>query len=154
MNILGLDTATKTGWALMSNGRLIESGVMDFSKRRGEGNGIVFLRFRKWLHGMVAAAEMGGPDIIAYEQAHFRGAGTELLVGLQTRCQEVAAEVGIESIGVHTGTLKKWATGKGNAGKGDMIKEAEKVLGRAPQDDNEADAVLIASWAYNSLIRI
>ena len=40
-------------------------------------------------------------------------------------------------------TLKKWATGKGNAGKAEMIAEAAR-RGLSPRNDNEADAALLA----------
>jgi len=145
MKILALDMATKTGWAYMKNGDIIESGVQDFTKGRGETNGLMFWRFRKWL------AELGSsmnPDLIAYERAHFRGGpATEIGVGMQTRAQEAAAKLEIPCAPIHTGTLKKFATGKGNAGKEEMSAEAEKCIGRTPLDDNEADAVMIAVWA-------
>lgn len=38
-------------------------------------------------------------------------------------------------------TLKTWATGKGNAGKPEMLAEAIKRLGFAGHDDNEVDAL-------------
>jgi len=40
MKILALDTATKTRWAIFDSaaGKIIESGVQDFAKRRGESN--------------------------------------------------------------------------------------------------------------------
>ena len=148
-SILGLDCATKTGWCLLgADGKPIESGVQDFSKRRGESNGLVFLRFRKWLTELIQALPMK-PGLVPYERAHFRGgAATELCVGLQTRVQEVCAELGIESAPVPTMTLKKSATGSGKAGKDAMIETARAILGREPIDDNEADAVHVASWAF------
>lgn len=146
--ILALDMATKTGWAIMTDdGRVIESGVQDFTKRRGESNGLMFLRFRKWLASMMNFGS-GPVSLIAYERAHYRGgAATEICVGLQTRAQEIAAEHGIPSAPVSTTTLKKFATGKGNANKAAMMNAARRCLGRDPIDDNEADAVLIAAWA-------
>jgi len=48
--------------------------------------------------------------------------------------------------------LKKWATGKGNAGKGEMLAYAKKVLGRNPIDDNEADAVALAEYGNNQYL--
>ena len=42
--------------------------------------------------------------------------------------------------------LKKFATGKGQAGKPAMIAAAEPIIGRDPIDDNEADAVRVARW--------
>ena len=42
--------------------------------------------------------------------------------------------------GVPVGTIKKHATGKGNAGKEEVVK-AMKAKGHTPRDDNEADAL-------------
>lgn len=146
MVVLGLDTATKTGWAFYDSKtkRVIESGVQDFSKKRGESNGLVFLRFRKW----IASTIQQGAELVAYEQAHHRGgAATELCVNLTGRVQEACAALHIECATVRTMTLKKFATGKGNAGKPEMIAAAHPVIGRPPIDDNEADAVHVARWA-------
>ena len=44
--------------------------------------------------------------------------------------------------GVPVGTIKKHATGKGNAGKEDMIASAQ-ARGHNPADDNEADAIAL-----------
>lgn len=150
MKILAFDCATKTGWAISDGkGKILESGVQDFSKKRGESNGILFLRFRKWLENLIAMTE---PDVIAYERAHFRGgAATELCVGLQTRVQEVAEAKKILLLPVTTSQLKKFATGKGNAGKEEMISAARVVLNREPIDDNEADAVHIARFTADEV---
>ena len=107
-----------------------------------------FLRFRTWLTGMLATLS---PEVVVYEQAHHRGgAPTELCVGLVTRVQEMAAERGIEYCSVHSGTLKKWATGSGSAGKDAMQAWA---VGRFPtydpaQDEgaDQADALAMLEW--------
>lgn len=144
MKILALDTATKTGWCVWENG-IIESGVQDFSKKRGESNGLMFLRFRKWILDLCFCIN---PDLIVYEMAHHRGgAATEICVNLTGRVQEIAAQLEIESAPVRTTTLKKHATGKGNADKAAMIESARQIIGRDPIDDNEADAVCIAKYA-------
>jgi len=150
MKILALDCATKTGWCLLDEtGKIIESGVQSFEKRRGESNGLVFLRFRNWLRKLIEFRP-GGAQLLVYERAHMRGgAATELCVGLQTRVQELAAEKMIESLPVPSTTLKKWATGSGHANKVAMILAAKQYLGgRNPEDDNEADAVLLARYAW------
>ncbi len=145
MKILALDTATKTGWAIVVDGKVVESGMQDFSKRRGEGNGILFLRFGVWLHEIAGLYPI---DLIAYEQAHFRGgAATEIGVGLQTRVQEKAAHFEIEAVGIHTGTLKKWATGHGKAEKEKMVEAANRYSPTIITDDNQADAVLLGMYA-------
>ena len=143
--ILSLDCATRTGWALIKNGQVYESGVQDFSKKRGESNGAMFLRFRNWLSRMIDL----NVDFVVYELSHHRGgAATEIGLNLTGRVQEACAEKGIEYSAVHTGTLKKWACGHGKADKEDMIKKATELLGRAPIDDNEADAVMMGAWAH------
>ncbi len=47
------------------------------------------------------------------------------------------------------GTIKKHATGKGNAGK-DLVIAAMTALGHVPADDNEADALALLHWATAS----
>ena len=48
--------------------------------------------------------------------------------------------------GVPVGTIKRHATGKGNAGKAGVI-AAMKALGHPVTDDNEADALALLHWA-------
>ena len=146
MKILALDTATKTGWCLYDK-KIIESGTQNFTKRRGESNGLMFLRFRNWLTEMVTSHK---PEMLVYEQAHHRGgAATEICVNLTGRVQEIGDEYNLHVANVRTTTLKLFATGKGNAGKTAMIAVAKNILGRDPIDDNEADAICLALWADN-----
>lgn len=147
MVILGLDCGTKTGWCLMEDGKIIASGIEDFSKKRGESNGFMFLKFRNWLNYILSYHK---PNIVVYEQAHHRGgAATEIGVNLTGRIQEVCTNLEIEYAPVHTATLKKFATGNGRAKKSEMMNAAKKLLGRDPVDDNESDAVLIAKCGYD-----
>jgi hypothetical protein len=152
--ILALDCATKTGWCLLKDGKVLESGVQDFSKTRGESNGMLFLKFRKWLREMIAPNPLIGVtviDLIVYESAHHRGgAATEIACNLTGRVQETCADMGIEYVACHTGTLKKFATGNGAASKEKMIELAAVILRRPPIDDNEADAVHLACWAWHN----
>lgn len=145
MNLLALDTGIRTGWCLISKeGYIIESGVQDFTKRRGESNGMLFLRFRGWLHEILTVHK---PSLVLYEQAHHRGGyATEVCVNLTGRVQEMCAVTLIECAGIHTGTLKKQIIGKGNAGKDEIIAFARGCLRRDPIDDNEADAVALAVY--------
>lgn len=144
MKVIALDTAIKTGWATGGH-----SGVFESTLKRGESPGMRFLRFRAWLRELIELN--GGADLIVYEQAHHRGgAATQLCVGLTTEVLTAAAEVGAQTMPVHTGSLKKWACGKGNADKNEMIARA-KQLGFCPQDDNEADACLLYRYALSEL---
>jgi len=151
MNILALDLATTTGWALREGDR-VESGVQVFDVKRGESPGMRYIRFRRWL------AEIGTrAELIVYEQTvptttKFAGASTrELASGLATRVQEYCAERGIEHTAVYPSTLKKFTTGKGNAKKPDVLAAVCRRW-KAVTDDNEADAVALLHYALEELV--
>lgn len=145
MIILALDTGIKTGWCTEHH-----SGVQVFDTKRGESLGMRFLRFRAWLKEL--SSLMGKIDVIVYEQAHHRGGfATETALGFITEVKTFAAECNAELMPVHTGTLKKWATGSGKGDKSEMIVKAKSYIAREPIDDNEADAVLIYQWAKQEL---
>lgn len=134
MNILALDLATKTGWAHTCG----DSGVQSFQPRRGDSPGMRWIEFRAWLNRLLDAAPA---DLIVYEQAHHRGgAPTHVAHAFIAKAEEVAAERGIEITNRHTATIKKFATGKGNADKKAML-QAARARGWCPADDNEADAL-------------
>lgn len=88
-----------------------------------------------------------------YEQTlqtprHFGGASSrEIANGFSTRVQEYCARRGIDHGTVYPTTLKKFATGRGNAPKGAMLAAARERLGYRGLDDNEADALWILAWA-------
>lgn len=155
MIVLGIDPGTKCGWAVVSGGRLLASGVWDLSPQRHEGGGMRYLRFRRLLRD---ALEDSGAEVVGYEEvrnhmvkskgmkkasfavdaAHTYGA----IVGmLQTVCEEGE----VPYMGIPVGTIKKFATGKGNANKKAMLDAAnERFADRKFKDDNEADAVFVA----------
>jgi len=135
MNILALDLATKTGWAHSSG----ESGVQDFTPRRGDSPGMRYLNLGAWLSRLY---EMAPFDLIAYEQPHYRGGhSTEVLVGMITKVQEWAAERGIETTSRHSGEIKKHALGKGRGTKLAMRLKAEVRWGKVIDSDDESDAL-------------
>jgi len=135
MRILALDLAQKTGWA--TNYPEI-SGIDVFDVRRGESPGTRYLRFVSWLREKISIIK---PELIIFEQAHHRGgAATEIAAGFSTHLQSTCADLGIQHASVHTATLKKHATGKGNVGKDIMMAAYRGRWGTEPIDDNECDA--------------
>ncbi|MEY3665612.1 MAG: hypothetical protein RLZZ153_1794 [Pseudomonadota bacterium] len=148
--ILALDLGTTTGWALCSPDGAITSGTQSFRPQRFEGGGMRFLRFKRWLTELNAHA--GGIDSLHFEEvrrhvstdaAHAYGG---FLATLTSWCEHHQ----IPYQGVPVGTIKKYATGKGNASKDEMI-TAMRRLGHVPTDDNEADALAILHWASQSI---
>ena len=158
--ILALDLGTTTGWALRSANGPVAHGFVSFKSQRFEGGGMRCLRFGRWLADMLALSgqqsgsqtgsqtNLAGIGAIYFEEvrrhlgvdaAHVYGG---LLATLTARCEHHQ----IPYQGAPVGTIKRHATGKGNAGKADVI-AAMKALGHPVTDDNEADALALLHWA-------
>ena len=107
-----------------------------------------FVRFRNSLATLAAEAH---PDVIAYEEVarHVATAAAHIYGGLVAVLQTLALSCEIEYVGIPVGTIKKHATGKGNANKDRMIEAAlERWPDAAIVDDNEADARWCAETAF------
>lgn len=149
MKILAIDQATKTGYAVIEHGTVVESGVWQLAdnKRSGESRGMRYIRFEKCLEDVQARH---GFDLVVHEQTLLRGgAATEIANGLKALVLKFAARHGVEATCVHTSELKRFATGNGKADKAEMIDACVRMSMVLPEDDNEADAVLIGLWAWN-----
>ena len=147
--ILALDLGSTTGWALRSRDGTITSGTMTFRPSRFEGGGMRYLRFRAWLDEI---AKLGGPiDRIAFEEVrrHVSTDSSHVYGGLLATLTAWAEQNVIPYQGVPVGTIKRFATGKGNAGK-DAVIAAIKARGFHPADDNEADALALLLWVIDS----
>jgi len=135
MKILALDIATKTGWKTAT-----ASGVWDLKPNRGESEGMRIVRFKAKVREMIS---LEGIEVVAYERpaGMFKSSimvASEMIGVLKDLCIEMGVELACYS----ASEIKKYATGKGNAKKEDMIKAAI-ALGYTPKDDNEADAIFI-----------
>jgi Holliday junction resolvasome RuvABC endonuclease subunit len=148
-SILALDLGSHTGWALHQPDGSITSGTQNFKPQRFEGGGMRFLRFKRWLTELKACSN--GLQAIYFEEVR-RHASTDAahayggFLGLLTTFAEHHQ---IPYQGVSVGTIKKHATGKGNANKDTMV-SAMKSRGHQPVDDNEADALALLHWAIES----
>lgn len=147
--ILALDLGTTTGWAIRSSDGLITSGRVSFKPGRYDGGGMRYLRFTNWLGELERLS--GRVAAIWFEEVR-RHAGTDaahVFGGLMASLTSWAELRGIPYQGVPVGTIKKHATGKGNATKLAMI-DAARARGFSPADDNEADAIAILLWAIET----
>lgn len=141
--ILALDLGTKTGWAAGLT-HVTSSGTQNFAQGKFAGGGMRFLAFERWLDTW---AEGDGLIEVWFEEVR-RHIGTDaahIYGGLLAVLTKWCEQRGIPYQGVPVGTIKKHATGRGNAKKPEMI-AAAVAAGFAPKDDNEADA--LALWAY------
>ena len=144
--LLAIDLGTSTGWALRTRDGVISSGSVSFKPQRFEGGGMRYLRFRRWLTELKQCAD--GLDAVFFEEVR-RHAGVDaahayggFMAHLTAWCEHHE----IPYQGIPVGTIKKHATGKGNATKTHMI-AAMQGLGYLPADDNEADALALLHWA-------
>jgi hypothetical protein len=162
-SILSLDLGTTTGWALRSRDGSIVSGSQSFKPERFESGGMRILRFSRWLT-KIAVEIVGCPppcvndaaafrentliDQIVFEEVrrHIGTDASHVYGGLLGQLEMMAELRQIPCEGIPVGTIKKHATGKGNAGKPLMI-AAMQGLGYNPVDDNEADALALLHYA-------
>lgn len=149
LTVLAIDLGTTTGWALRARDQQIAHGFISLKPQRFEGGGMRFLRFKRWLSELKDMAT----DIHAvYFEEVRRHAGVDaahvyggLMATLTTWCEHHK----VPYQGVPVGTIKKHATGKGNAGKDEVI-TAMRAKGHPVTDDNEADALAILHWAIDT----
>lgn len=147
--ILTLDLGTTTGWALRQPDNAIISGSESFKPQRFEGGGMRFLRFKRWLTEIKQTTD--GIDAIYFEEVR-RHAGVDAAHaygGFMAHLTAWCEHHGIPYQGVPVGTIKKHATGKGNASKGEMVAAAIR-RGHSPSDNNEADALALLHWAIET----
>ncbi|WP_246176681.1 crossover junction endodeoxyribonuclease RuvC [Parvibaculum sedimenti] len=147
--ILALDLGTSTGWAIRGHDGLITSGTVSFRPSRFDGGGMRYLRFQHWLEQL--ADDSGGLAAIYFEEVR-RHIGTDaahLYGGFLATLTAWCEREGVAYQGVPVGTIKRFATGKGNAGK-DAVLAAMRQRGFQPADDNEADAIALLLWAMET----
>ncbi len=144
--ILALDLGTTTGWALAQTDAQITSGSQSFKPQRFEGGGMRFLRFKRWLTDIKQCSS--DISLIVFEEVR-RHAGVDaahVYGGFMGQLTAWCEHHQIPYEGVPVGTIKKHATGKGNASKDQMI-QAMQARNHSVVDDNEADALALLYWA-------
>jgi Holliday junction resolvasome RuvABC endonuclease subunit len=148
-SVLALDLGTKTGFAIM-NGGVVTSGTHRL-RRDVKASGVRFLEFRNWL---IATIDTCGIDTVYFERvyAHKGTDAAHVYGGFMYTLAAVCVEKKIVCVGVPVSTIKKFATGNGNATKEEMI-AAARSRGLNPVDDNEADALAILFLALKTMKR-
>lgn len=149
LTVLAIDLGTTTGWAMRPRDQQIAHGFVTLKPQRFEGGGMRYLRFKRWLSELKGlATEIHAVYFeevrrhVGVDAAHVYGG---LMATLTTWCEHH----GIPYQGVPVGTIKKHATGKGNAGKEEVM-AAMRAKGHPVADDNEADALALLHWAIDT----
>ena len=108
-----------------------------------------FLRFKRWLNELLSACH--SINAVYFEEVR-RHAGVDAAHaygGFMGHLTAWCEHQNIPYQGVPVGTIKKHATGKGNASKDEMIASVQS-RGHTPIDDNEADALALLHWAIET----
>ena len=171
--MLAFDLATVMGIAYWDNtAGSGMSSVWNFSPRaaaRTREKDVAELRFKLFADKLKAFEPR--PDLVIYEdvQGHV-GDGiyaAQVYGGFKAILCTYCLQASIPYICVHTGTLKKFITGHGNATKAEMIQAMQETYGWTPScwktvggvkvpDDNEADAAALlrygSYWASLSAV--
>ena len=149
MTIFALDLGTQTGWALTSRDGSITSGSQSFKPQRFEGGGMRFLRFKRWLTDIKQCND--GIDQVVFEEVrrHVGVDAAHAYGGFMGQLTAWCEHHQIPYQGIPVGTIKKHATGKGNASKDEMVASI-RSRGHQPADDNEADALALLHWAIET----
>lgn len=146
--LLALDLGTKTGWATNSNAG-IAHGMQEFKNDRFSGGGMRFLKFERWL------MELPFPSQVVFEEVR-RHAATDaahVYGGLMATLTKWCESENIPYQGVPVGTIKKFWTGKGNAGKDIMVAEGHRRGYKDVDDDNTMDAIaLLHYWMQEGMV--
>lgn len=146
MNILALDLGQNCGWATMTNGKM-KSGVWDLKPSKFDSHGIRFLKFKRHLEVEII---IGGVEKVYFEgvRRHIGTDAAHAYGGYMSHVLSVCLENSIPYEGVPVQTIKKHATGSGNADKKLMVETAIKKFKRTNViDDNHADALWLLDYA-------
>lgn len=134
MNILALDIATHCGWATKT-----ASGLWDFTLKRGESYGMKLIRFKSKVRETI---DLEGIEIVSYERvAGLHKAAIISASEMVGVLHDLCIEKGVEITAYSAGEIKKFATGKGNANKAQMVQAAKEKYGYQGTSDDQADAI-------------
>jgi Holliday junction resolvasome RuvABC endonuclease subunit len=144
MKILALDIATHCGWCTET-----AHGVWDLSIKRDESSGMRLIRFKHKLKEIFKLEEI---TLVAFERTSGQHKNALIVQAeLHGVLKSLCEESNIDYRAFSASEIKKFATGKGNAKKADMIEAAQVKLGMIGDDDNEADAMWIYEVMKSSL---
>lgn len=141
MRFVGIDPSTKTGLVILSDDEVITAEEIKTNHKKDP------IRFMHIAEQVISRLKR--KDVIAIEGFSYgsrgKGVSTQYGVGWMIRAELYRA--GYPYIEVSPGGLKKFATGKGNTKKEEMILPIYKRWGFEHNSDNVRDAFVLAKIA-------
>jgi hypothetical protein len=162
MRVLALDLGTKTGWAMLDEG-IVTGGTWTLAKPKEIATQKAMnlhrccdmrpARLIAFIRGVLPV------DVVYFEDVQFLSTQYQAQLWASLRCVVTLLHPEVRLVAVPVGTLKKFATGFGNAKKEDMAKALpggimvanEAGDGFRAMDDNEVDARHLLALARKEL---
>jgi len=141
--IFAIDPATHCGWAISRT----VYGCWDLTPKRDESAGMRLIRLRSKLQEIIKSEKI---NLVVFERPGGRFKGAIIVQSeLQGQIKVVCEDLSIDYRAYSSMEMKKYATGKGNAGKPAMIAAAKTKLGypKDQNNDNECDALWLLELA-------
>lgn len=146
MRIIALDLSlTETGWAVHLDGRPVQAGVMKPPRLNSSGT-----RRLAWFRDQVhAMSQHFDPVLVAVEGYSFGSKGQAVygIAELGGVVRLALHDLQVPIVVVPPASLKKYATGRGNAKKEEVLVAAVKRLGYHGANNNIADAMWLRQMA-------
>lgn len=138
---LALDLGTSCGWAFSLTEQALVSGVWDLRPSKSSGGG---MRFVKFVANLDALHDAKMIELVVFElvRRHLGVDAAHVYGGFMGTLTAWCEERTIPYEGISVQRIKKFATGKGNASKTDVILAVED-WGHQPANDDEADAIAL-----------
>lgn len=142
--ILGIDASlTSTGWAVLTSGEFCDTGVISIKGLQGVER---LLRIEEELLKLISNRN---PNLIAIEgYAYGRQNQSHQMGELGGVLRVAMTKAGVKWIEVAPTAVKKFATGKGNAKKEQIILEVYKRWGAEFKTNDQADAFVLAQIGH------
>ena len=154
--VLGIDPGTTCGWAVLDANargevRVVDSGVVRLPRGAHPGE-----RFEAALRALGQLVDRHQPLAVSVEhvaRVQRSVAAAAVYHGLRAMLAYLCLTRGLALLEVGVSTVKKRATGRGNADKHAMVDAARLALGREPATHDEADALFVALCGVDEAAR-
>lgn len=168
--VLALDLATTTGWAWidqsMSRGKVGSMKLASDKELKGalrwRNQDIRFNRLLRWIFEWLRTTTPRGPVAIVWEDVQFVSSSQQFSIwsflraaiwGAVEKLDLPLQSASVALFSVPVGTLKKYATGSGSAGKDGMANAARRRGLNIPSslDDNAVDAAWLLHYYVHTI---
>ncbi len=147
MNILAIDLGSKTGVCFMRDSQVCRVETWNLE---GDTDAALFCDLNDTLESAIVYE---APEAVAYEEvaSHKGTRAAHIYGGLRAVLLMACVHHEVQCLSYSVGTIKKYATGKGNADKDAMLLAAERRWPGVVTNNNEADALWIGALACKEL---